>query len=376
MRPACRRTGPCRRITEDQRPCYSLPPVKPADFDYDLPADRIAQRPCRPRDAARLLILPRDRDESLRHATLGDLPDCLRPGDLLVLNDTRVIPARLRGWKTATGGRIEILILHREAPRRFRVLARRLGRAAIGTKLSFGGDDERQDAPLSAEVVARRKDATLVLAFEGPAASDPTRLGEMPIPPYIRGGRADASDVEDYQTCFADRPGAVAAPTAGLHFTPRLLDRLDARGIARTRVTLHVGWGTFEPLPEEVSLDAARLHAERFEVSDDAARAVNAARADGRRVIAVGTTSARVLESVAAGDGRMAAASGTTDLFIRSGHRFRAIDGLLTNFHLPRSSLLVLVCALVGRERVLDAYREAVRLGYRFYSYGDAMLIL
>ena len=350
--------------------------MKPADFDYDLPADRIAQRPCRPRDAARLLVLSRDGGESLHNATLGDLPDCLRPGDLLVLNDTRVIPARLRGWKTATGGRIEILILRSEAPRRFRVLARGLGRAAIGTKLSFGAVDGRQDAPLSAEVVARGKDATLVLAFEGPAASDPTRLGEMPIPPYIRGGHADASDVEDYQTCFADRPGAVAAPTAGLHFTPRLLDRLDARGIARTRVTLHVGWGTFEPLPEEGDLDAARLRAEHFEVSDEAARAVNAARAGGKRVIAVGTTSARVLESVAAGDGRMAAASGTTDLFIRPGHRFRAIDGLLTNFHLPRSSLLVLVCALAGRERVIRAYREAVRLGYRFYSYGDAMLIL
>jgi S-adenosylmethionine:tRNA ribosyltransferase-isomerase len=350
--------------------------VKPADFDYDLPAHLIAQRPARPRDAARLLLLPLAREESLRHDTLAALPDALRSGDLLVVNDTRVVAARLRGWKTATGGRIEVLILEEESPRRFRVLARGLGRTPIGTKLSFPAGEASRNESLSAELVARHEDATILLAFEGPCAEDPARLGEMPIPPYIRGGRADASDLDDYQTCFADRPGAVAAPTAGLHFTPRLLDRLDARGVLRARVTLHVGWGTFEALPEEADLSGARLHAERFEVTEDAARAVNAARAEGRRVIAVGTTSARVLESAAAPEGRIATGAGTTDLFIRPGHRFRAVDGLLTNFHLPRSSLLVLVCAMADRDRVLAAYHEAVRLGYRFYSYGDAMLLV
>ena len=350
--------------------------MKPSDFDYDLPDDRIAQRPSRPRDAARLLVLPLEGEGRLRHRTLADLPEHLRAGDLLVMNDTRVIPARLRGWKTATGGRVEVLLLEEESPRRFRALARGLGRAPIGTKLSFGSGRHPHDEALWAELVARADDATLTLAFEGPAAFDPTRLGEMPIPPYIRGGRADARDREDYQTCFADRPGAVAAPTAGLHFTPDLLDRLEARGVLRARVTLHVGWGTFESLPAERDLSQARLHAERFEVSEDAASAVNAARAEGRRVIAVGTTSARVLESVAGKDGGIPPGSGWTDLFIRPGHRFRALDGLLTNFHLPRSSLLVLVCALAGRERTLAAYREAAGLGYRFYSYGDAMLLI
>jgi len=348
----------------------------PADFDYDLPPSRIAQRPCRPRDAARLLRLPLAPGESPRHELVAALPAGLRPGDLLVVNDTRVIPGRLRGWKAATGGRIEILILEEDAPRRFRALARGLGRAPIGTKLSFAAGGKARGDALSAEIVARAGDATLILAFEGPGAEDPTWLGEMPIPPYIRGGRADERDVDDYQTCFAERPGAVAAPTAGLHFTPRLLGDLEARGVRRARVTLHVGWGTFEALPEEVDLSRARLHAEHFEVTQDAALAVNAARAEGRRVIAVGTTTARVLESAASPEGRIAPGAGTTDLFIRPGHRFRALDGLLTNFHLPRSSLLVLVCALAGRERVLAAYREAVRRGYRLYSYGDAMLVL
>ncbi len=357
-------------------PCYPHGPMTPADFQYDLPPSRIAQRPCRPRDAARLLRLPLAPDEPLRHETLAALAAGLRPGDLLVMNDTRVVPARLRGWKTETGGRIEVLILENDAPRRFRVLARGLGRAPIGTKLAFAAGGGARENALSAEIVARGSDATLVLAFEGPGAEDPMRLGEMPIPPYIRGGRADARDAEDYQTCFADRPGAVAAPTAGLHFTPRLLGELEARGVSRARVTLHVGWGTFEALPENIDLSRARLHPERFEVTEDAAGAVNAARAEGRRVIAVGTTTARVLESAASAEGRIAPGAGTTDLFIRPGHSFRAIDGLLTNFHLPRSSLLVLVCTLAGCERVLAAYREAVRLGYRFYSYGDAMLVL
>ncbi len=311
------------------------------------------------------------------HALFSDLPDRLLPGDLLVLNDTRVIAARLRGIKAATGGRTEILLLEPGGAGRWTALARGLGRARIGTKLSFRQSAARPQAEerLEAEVIGHHEDGRIRIAFSGPDADDPTRAGEAPIPPYIRKGHADADDTTDYQTCFARNPGAVAAPTAGLHFTPRILRELEERGVRRTCVTLHVGWGTFEPI-EEMDLDGGKLHAERYVVSPEAAAAVNAAREDGRRVVAVGTTSARVLETVADTRGRIAPGAGTTDLFIRPGHRFRALDGLLTNFHLPRSSLLLLVCALAGRERVLAAYREALRLGYRFYSYGDAMLIV
>jgi S-adenosylmethionine:tRNA ribosyltransferase-isomerase len=355
-----------------------------AEFDYRLPADRIAQRPARPRDSSRLMILamqesrhgdPPGSPEA--HARFSDLPERLRPGDLLVLNDTRVIAARLRAIKTATGGRAEILLLEPEGAGRWTALARGLGRARIGAKLSFRGGAARPRAEgrLEAEVLGHHEDGRVRLAFSGPDADDPTRAGEAPIPPYIRKGQADADDTRDYQTCFARNPGAVAAPTAGLHFTPRILRALEARGVRQTRVTLHVGWGTFEPLAG-MDLDTGKLHAERYEVTPEAAAAVNDAREEGRRVLAVGTTSARVLETVADAGGNIAPGAGTTDLFIRPGHPFRALDGLLTNFHLPRSSLLLLVCALAGRERVLAAYREAVRLGYRFYSYGDAMLIL
>jgi S-adenosylmethionine:tRNA ribosyltransferase-isomerase len=311
-----------------------------------------------------------------QHARFSDLPDRLLPGDLLVLNDTRVIAARLPGIKAATGGRIEILLLQPEGAGRWTALARGLGRARIGTKLSFQGSAPRRQAEerLGAEVIGHHEDGRIRIAFSGPDA-DPTRAGEAPIPPYIRKGHADAADGTDYQTCFARNPGAVAAPTAGLHFTPRILEELEERGVRRTSVTLHVGWGTFEPI-EGMDPDADKLHAEHYEVSPNAAAAVNAARADRRRVVAVGTTSARVLETVSDPRGRITPGAGTTDLFIRPGHRFRALDGLLTNFHLPRSSLLLLVCAFAGRERVLAAYREAVRLGYRFYSYGDAMLIV
>jgi S-adenosylmethionine:tRNA ribosyltransferase-isomerase len=354
-----------------------------AEFDYALPPGRIAQRPARPRDSSRLMILtPEGRDGGecpgppWQHARFSDLPDQLVPGDLLVLNDTRVMAARLRGNKTATGGRIEILLLEPEGSRRWSALARGLGRARVGTKLSFRGRGPRPHANerLAAEVIEHHDDGRVQLAFSGADADDPTRAGETPIPPYIRKGHADADDASDYQTCFARRPGAVAAPTAGLHFTPSVLERLAARGVTKASVTLHVGWGTFEPI-EGMDPDVGKLHAECYEVSPEAAAAVNAARAGGRRVLAVGTTTARVLESVTDARGRIAAGEGTTDLFIRPGHRFRAFDGLLTNFHLPRSSLLLLVCAFAGRKRVLAAYREAVRRDYRFYSYGDAMLI-
>lgn len=230
-------------------------------------------------------------------------------------------------------------------------------------------------ARIEAELLAQGEDGTVTLAFHGPAGASPTAFGEMPIPPYIRKGKADPSDAEDYQTCFAAAPGAVAAPTAGLHFTPRIFSRLNQRGVLFACLTLHVGWGTFAPLKPQ-TLQSGRLHAEAYHLPAETAEAVNAARRAGHRVIAAGTTTMRVLESVADAQGRVAAGRGTTDLFIRPGYRFRAVDGLLTNFHLPRSSLLVLVSAFAGRERVLAAYREAIAAGYRVYSYGDAMLLV
>ncbi|MDP3938562.1 MAG: tRNA preQ1(34) S-adenosylmethionine ribosyltransferase-isomerase QueA [Deltaproteobacteria bacterium] len=353
-----------------------------AEFDYSLPPERIAQRPARPRDASRILLLSRHEGalaaagSPISHAFFRDLPRYLRPGDLLVVNDARVVAARLRGRKQATGGGVEILLLGPAGQGRWRALARGLGRAPSGTKLSFtsAASAESLEEKLEAELLGREPDGAVLLGFSGIAAEAPTRLGEMPIPPYIRKGRADEQDRSDYQTCFAATPGAVAAPTASLHFTRELLERISARGVEVARLTLHVGWGTFAPIDRD-RLDAGRLHSERFALDEGAARAVNEAKAEGRRVIAVGTTTARVLESVADSSGRVEAQKGATDLFIRPGHRFRCMNALITNFHLPRSSLLMLVAAFAGREHVLDAYREALAQDYRFYSYGDAMFI-
>lgn len=361
------------------------PPVlNLAEFDYALPADRIAQRPVRPRDASRLLVLRRGSGRpgggacvALAHAAFRDLPELLLPGDLLVLNDTRVLSARLRGRKSATGGRIEVLLLERAGRGRWHALGRGLGKARVGEKISFASSawSINPEAKLEAEVLAHRPDGSVTLAFSGPAADDPAQLGEMPIPPYIRRGHADGLDTTDYQSCFANTPGAVAAPTASLHFTPETLAALEARGVDRAHLTLHVGWGTFAPL-REASIASGRLHGEAYVLPAETARAVNAARREGRRVIAVGTTTTRVLETRADDQGLITAGRGTTELFIRPGFRFRAIDGLLTNFHLPRSSLLLLVSAFAGRDAVMAAYDEAVKSGYRVYSYGDAMLLL
>ncbi len=356
--------------------------MDPAEFDYSLPPERIAQRPARPRDASRILLIPRNEGAPaavptpISHAFFRDIPRYLRAGDLLVVNDARVMPARLRGRKQATGGRVEILLLGQAGEGRWRALARGLGRATAGTKLSFtsAASAESLEEKLEAELLEREPDGAVLLSFSGMAAEAPTRLGEMPIPPYIRKGRADAQDQRDYQTCFAATPGAVAAPTASLHFTRELLERILTRGVQVARLTLHVGWGTFAPIDRD-RLDSGRLHPESFAIDESAARAVNEAKAEGRRVIAVGTTTARVLESVADTSGRVVARKGETDLFIRPGHRFHCMDALITNFHLPRSSLLMLVAAFAGRERVLDAYREALTQGYRFYSYGDAMFV-
>jgi S-adenosylmethionine:tRNA ribosyltransferase-isomerase len=338
-----------------------------ADYDFALPAGRIAQAPLAERDAARLLVLERA-SGARSHRLVRDLPELLRAGDLLVANATRVEPARLRGQK-ASGGAAEALLLGPGAkPGEWRALVK--ARALrVGTKLRFA----RGAARLEAEVGAIASDGEVTLAFEAGAA--PYDLGEMPLPPYIRRPEALPQDHERYQTVFARAPGAVAAPTAGLHLTRALLGALGRAGIGFAEIVLHVGPGTFRPLRDE-DLARGRLHAEAFELPEATAAAIAATRAGGGRVVAVGTTTTRALEARARDDGSVEPGRGETELFVRPGHRFRAVDALLTNFHLPRSSLLLLVAAFAGRERVLDAYREAIARGYRFYSYGDAMLIL
>ncbi|MGE5232797.1 MAG: tRNA preQ1(34) S-adenosylmethionine ribosyltransferase-isomerase QueA [Acidobacteriota bacterium] len=333
------------------------------DFDFDLPDDRIAQHAV-PRGESRLLVL--DAPGEARHRRIADLPGLLRPGDLLVVNNTRVIPARLFARRAATGGEVEILLVERIAAQEWDALVKPGRRARPGTRLRFGDE-------LEAEVIAKREDGRHRLRFSRPVEGLLDRLGHVPLPPYIR--RADeAADRERYQTVFASRPGAIAAPTAGLHFSAELLAAVVARGIERAEVTLHVGIGTFKPVTAEL-VHEHHMETERYEVPAATATAVRRARARGGRVVAVGTTVVRTLEAAAReGGGQVAAGSGTTDLFITPGFRFQAVDVLLTNFHLPRSTLLMLVCAFAGRERVLEAYREAIARRYRFYSYGDAML--
>jgi S-adenosylmethionine:tRNA ribosyltransferase-isomerase len=337
-------------------------------FDYVLPPEQIAQEPAEPRDAARLLVLER-RGGARHHTTVRELPGWLRAGDLLVRNATRVLPARLRGRKES-GGLAEALLLEAAgAPDRFRALVRAGGRLREGQKLRFEGNG----LALGAEIAGLAEDGSVVLCFE--SGHSPYALGEAPLPPYIRRAAPRPADAERYQTVYARVPGAVAAPTAGLHFTPALFEALAAGGVGCAEVVLHVGPGTFRPLRDE-DLARGRLHAERYELPEATAQAIAAARNAGGRVIAIGTTSARVLEHAAADDGRVRAGAGETELLLRPGSRFRAVDGLLTNFHLPRSSLLLLVAAFAGRESVLAAYADALARGYRFYSYGDAMLVV
>jgi len=337
-------------------------------YDFALPPERIAQQPTPDRDGARLLVLDRQRD-TIEHATIRELPRWLGAGDLLVRNATRVLPARLRGRKE-TGGAAEALLLGPGAEAgRLRALVRLRGRLRPGLKLRFEGAGRALDA----EIAALAEDGAVELSF--PPGSDPYALGETPLPPYIRRDAASPADAERYQTVFARVPGSVAAPTAGLHLSERLLGELADAGIGSAEVVLHVGPGTFRPVGA-TQLREGRLHREALELPEATARAVAATRAAGHRVVSVGTTSTRVLEARADDAGRLTPGSGETDLFLRPGARFRVVDALLTNFHLPRSSLLMLVAAFAGRERVLAAYAEAVRREYRFYSYGDAMLIL
>ncbi len=344
-----------------------LPTLDLADFDYALPPERIAQHPTAERDGARLLVLDRARDR-IGHARVRDLPSLLAPGDLLVVNATRVLPARLRGTKLATGGATQaLLVAPGPRPGEFRALVR--GRVREGAKLRFGAAAHGIDA----EVGPRLPGGEVWLRFAG--GESPYRFGETPLPPYIRRARGSLGDVERYQTVYARVPGSVAAPTAGLHLTHELLASLAGAGVERAEVVLHVGPGSFRPLRDE-DLAAGRLSAEPFELGPACAEAVARARERGGRVVAVGTTTTRVLESCAEAGGRVRAGHGSSQLFLRPGSRFRVVDALLTNFHLPRSSLLLLVAAFAGRERVLDAYAQAVAAGYRFWSYGDAMLCL
>ncbi len=335
-------------------------------FDFDLPPERIALRPAHPRDAARLLVLdgPDTRD---RHVT--DLPGQLRPGDVLVFNDTRVIPAQLEGTKG--NAKVGATLHKREGPRRWRAFIRNGRRLRKGDAIDFG-------AGVTATASARGDDGSWALDFAG---DDPVELlleraGRMPLPPYIAARRpTDARDADDYQTMFADKPGAVAAPTAALHFTPALLSALAAAGIAHETLTLHVGAGTFLPVKAQDTDDHA-MHAEWGRIDAVTAARLNAARAAGGRVIAVGTTSLRLIESATTPEGSIQPFDGDTAIFITPGYRFRGIDGLVTNFHLPRSTLFMLVSALMGREAMQAAYAHAIESGYRFYSYGDASLLI
>ena len=338
-------------------------------FDYTLPESHIARFPPRQRDGGRLLDL---RDNHPTDRLICALPDCLRPGDVLVVNNTRVLSARLH-TRRATGGRVEVLLLSGEpdADGRVAAMVKPGRRLKPGERLTVEREGEVCEG-LSVRLSQRRSDGSWWVVCEPTPSQLMDQAGQLPLPPYFQRDNAP-EDAERYQTVFAGPPGAIAAPTAGLHLTPGLLDHLNERGIVRVSITLHVGVGTFRNLRPE-DLDAGRLHAERFTISEHVADTLNVAQQEGRRIVAVGTTSTRCLES-AFSMGRVQAGQGSTELFIQPGYRFKVVGGLLTNFHLPRSSLLMLACAFGGTSRVLSAYRHAIAAGYRFYSYGDAMLI-
>ncbi len=352
-------------------------------FDFALPQELIALRPAVPRESARLLVVRPGDDRELSDRQVADLPGLLRAGDVLVLNDTRVIPARLFGLRTRgeATARIEILLHRRLAEDRWRVFARPAKRLEIGDRVVFGESSDAIACELGrllATVAAKGEEGEVDLAFDfhGPALEEAIeRFGHMPLPPYIAGRRPDdARDRGDYQTVYAREPGAGAAPTAGVHLTSELIAAMRERGIAIATVTLHVGPGTFLPVKAD-DTGGHRMHAEWGRIDAQAAEAINAARAAGGRVVAVGTTSLRLIESAAAPDGGLTPFAGETAIFIMPGYRFKAVDALLTNFHLPRSTLFMLVSAFSGMEAMRRAYAHAIAGHYRFYSYGDASLL-
>ena len=358
--------------------------MRVADFDFELPEALIALRPAVPRESARLLLIRPGAEPEFEDRHVGDLPGLLRAGDVLVLNDTRVIPARLTGLRVRgeAVARIEVLLHRRLSGERWRVLARPAKRLQPGDRIVFGETSEAVACELGrliATVEAKGEEGEVELAFEMTGAildEAIDRFGEMPLPPYIAGKRPqDAQDRSDYQTIYARKDGAVAAPTAGLHLTPSLIEACRARGVTIATVTLHVGAGTFLPVKAE-DTDDHRMHAEWGEVDAVAARLINAARDGGGRVIAVGTTSLRLIESAATPDGRLAPFAGETAIFITPGYRFKLADALISNFHLPRSTLFMLVSAFSGLQRMRRGYAHAIAESYRFYSYGDASLLL
>ncbi len=341
--------------------------MKTSDFDYVLPEELIAQTPAEPRDHSRLLVYDRA-DKSIQHLHFYDLPRFLRAGDALVLNETKVIPARLLGVKEQTGVPVEFLLLKRLDRDDWEALVRPGRRLMPGTTCSFG------DGLLRAEIVSGAPDGGRIVRFhyDGVFEELLDRLGQMPLPPYIHEKLADRSR---YQTVYAKQEGSAAAPTAGLHFTPELLESIKTMGVSVIPVLLHVGLGTFRPVKAE-DVSEHHMHVEHYEVTPEAAEAINRTRAAGGRAICIGTTSVRTLETASEEDGRVIAGSGDTGIFITPGYRFKAVDALVTNFHLPQSTLLMLVSALMGRVEALRVYNTAVAEKYRFFSFGDAMLIL
>jgi S-adenosylmethionine:tRNA ribosyltransferase-isomerase len=340
--------------------------MKTSDFDYHLPEELIAQTPLEPRDRSRLMVLQRARG-SIEHRRFADISDYLKPGDVLVFNDSRVIPARLKGHKAESGGRVELLLLHRLEDAVWEVLLKPAKRVAVGTRLEIGGT-----VGLWAEVVGEGEGGIRVVRF--PDEMRLPELGQIPLPPYIH---EPLIDTERYQTVYARVPGSVAAPTAGLHFTPQLLQSLKEKGIELLFVTLHVGLDTFRPVREEDPLKHA-IHREYGIITKEVAERLLRAKKEGRRVIGVGTTTVRLIEGAAqaSSSSQIAPFEGWVSLFILPGFKFRMVEAMITNFHLPRSTLLMLVAAFAGRDFILNAYEEAKSQGYRFYSFGDAMLIL
>ncbi len=340
--------------------------MKTSDFYFDLPEELIAQTPLERRDASRLMVLDKDTGRT-RDMHFYDLPELLHPGDCLVLNDSRVLPARLLGRREPGGGAVEVLLLIDRGNKTWECLVRPGRKCKPGTRLSFG------DGLLHAEVLSVEEGGNRLIRFEyeGIFLELLERLGKMPLPPYIK---AELQDPERYQTVYSREVGSAAAPTAGLHFTKELLEQVQAMGVKLAYVTLHVGLGTFRPVKEEDILDH-EMHSEYCMISAGTAETINRTKREGGRVICVGTTSCRTIESWAAEDGTLKESAGWTDIFIYPGYRFKVLDALITNFHLPESTLVMLVSALAGREHILSAYREAVERKYRFFSFGDAMFI-